>query len=339
MTNESNNDGKVYDLIIIGGGPAGSAAAVYAGRKKLDTLVIKSAWGGQSVVSPDIHNWIGTKSIAGERLASDLREHVENYEGELLQIVDDEVVRIEKTPPDLPFKKEEENLKNSPLSQRGARGVFLVSLKSGKTFFSKTILITTGSNRKTLDVPGAKEFEHKGLTYCASCDGLFFADMDVVVVGAGNSAFESALQLLAYCKSVTILVRSENIRADELTVEAVKRDPKAKILFNTESVEVLGNKTVEGLKVKNNKTNQEETLAVQGIFVEIGQIPNTTFAKELVKIDNIGKIEIDPWTQKTSQEGIWAAGDCTNIRYHQNNIAAGDGVKALEDIYQYIKAH
>jgi thioredoxin reductase len=321
MQNESQN--KVYELIIIGGGPAGSAAAVYAGRKKLDTLVIKKEWGGQSIVSPDIHNWVGTKSIAGEKLASDLREHVENYKSEILQIVDDEVSSLSK--------EDDTNTMSA--------GSFVLTTKSGKKYFSKTILITSGSNRKTLDVPGAKEFEHHGLTYCASCDGLFFADMDVVVVGAGNSAFESALQLLAYCKSVTILVRSDNIRADELTVEAVKRDPKAKILFNTESVEVLGEKSVTGLKVKNNKTGAEEILNVQGIFVEIGQIPNTKFAEGLVNIDKIGKIEIDPWTQKTSVEGIWAAGDCTNIRYHQNNIAAGDGVKALEDIYQYIKAH
>lgn len=306
----------VYDLIIIGGGPAGAAAGVYAGRKKINTLVIKKEWGGQSVVSPDIHNWVGTKSISGNQLADNLKEHVENYTGDLLKIENEEVEKISK----------EDN-------------IFNVNCKSGKTFTAKTILITTGSNRKTLDVPGAKELEHRGLTYCASCDGLFFANLDVVVVGAGNSAFESALQLLAYCKSVTILVRSENIRADALTVEAVKKDPKAKILFNTESVEVVGDKKVEGLKIRNIKTNTEETLTVQGIFVEIGQIPNTKFAEGLVNIDKIGKIEIDPWTQKTSCAGIWAAGDCTNIRYHQNNIAAGDGVKALEDIYTYIKSN
>jgi alkyl hydroperoxide reductase subunit F len=292
--------------------------------QQLDTLIIKKEWGGQSVVSPDIHNWIGTKSIAGDKLASDLREHVENYKSEIFEIANDEVMMVEKI----------------ATSSSAKEGEFQVQTKSGKTYMTKTVLITTGSNRKTLDVPGAKEFEHKGLTYCASCDGLFFANMDVVVVGAGNSAFESALQLLAYCKSVTILVRGgeENIKADPGTVEAVKKDLKTKILFNTESVEVVGNKVVTGLKIKNNKTMVEETLNIQGIFVEIGQIPNTSFAADVVNIDKIGKIEIDPWTQKTSAPGIWAAGDCTNIRYHQNNIAAGDGVKALEDIYQYIKS-
>lgn len=310
MGNE--NGQKVYDLIIIGGGPAGAGAGVYAGRKKLNTLIIKAAWGGQSVVSPDIHNWIGTKSISGEKLAKDLQEHVEAYKSDIFEIVTGEVVKVEGTSP-----------------------LFTVTTKENKTYQAKTVLITAGSNRRTLEIPGAGEFEHKGLTYCASCDGLFFADMDVVVVGAGNAGFESALQLSAYCKSVTILIRGENIRADELTVEAVKRDPKIKLMFNTVPVEVVGEKTVTGLKVSTN--GAEETLNVSGIFVEIGQIPNTDCVKDIVKIDKISKIEIDPWTGRTSVPGIWAAGDCTNIKYHQNNIAVGEGVKALEDIYQYIK--
>jgi thioredoxin reductase len=288
---------------------------VYAGRKRLNTLVIKKEWGGQSVVSPDIHNWIGTKSIAGEKLASDLKEHVQNYAGELLKVEDAEVEKIEK-----------EN------------DAFKVHTKAGTNFSGKTILITTGSNRRTLDVPGADRLEHKGLTYCASCDGLFFAGLDVAVIGAGNSAFESALQLLAYCKTVTVVIRGDEskVKADPGTVEAVKKDPKAKIMYSTETLEVIGEKKVEGLKVK--EGGVEKVLDVKGIFVEIGQIPNTSFAQGLVNIDKIGKIEIDPWTQRTSVNGIWAAGDCTNIKYHQNNIAAGDGVKALEDIYTYIKS-
>lgn len=309
------NSKKTYELAIIGGGPAAAAAAVYAGRKKVDTLMIKNGWGGQSVVSPDIHNWIGTPSIAGEKLASDLRDHVEKYTGDLLQSTIDEVTLIEK-------------------KDDG----FSIKTKSNANYFSKTVLVASGSNRKQLEIPGAKELEHKGLTYCASCDGLFFAGLDVVVVGAGNSAFESALQLLAYCNSVTVLVRSENIRADALTVEAVKKDPKAKIILNAIPTKVLGDKKVEGF-VYTDKDGNEVTLDVKGVFVEIGQIPNTDIVKNLVNLNGAGKIEIDPWTQKTSVAGVWAAGDCTNIKYHQNNIAAGDGVKALEDIYTYIKSN
>jgi alkyl hydroperoxide reductase subunit F len=287
------------------------------------------------VVSPDIHNWVGTKSISGEKLANDLREHVENYTSEIFNIIDDEVTNIVKvnTPPSQHLPASAPSSKTVLVNQT----LFKVSVKSGGQYLSKTLLITTGSVRRKLEIPGADRLEHKGLTYCASCDGLFFAGMDVVVVGAGNAAFESAQQLLAYCKSVTILVRSENIRADELTVESVRKNSDCKILLNTECLEVLGEKVVTGLKITNTQSGAEETLNIQGIFVEIGQIPNTAFAKNVVSIDKIGKIEIDPWTGKTSCPGVWAAGDCTNIRYHQNNIAAGDGVKALEDLYQYIK--
>jgi len=305
-----------YELIIIGGGPAGAAAGVYAGRKQIKTLVLKKEWGGQSVVSPDIHNWIGTPSIAGPKLAEDLQKHVESYASVNLAVKSEEVSNIKKV-----------------------EGNFIVETKDGNTYTGKTILITTGSNRKQLEVPGAAELEHKGLTYCASCDGLFFAGLDVVVIGAGNSAFESALQLLAYCKSVTMLTRSENIKADALTVEAVKKDPKAKIIFNTQTTEVVGDKKVEAIKYKDIKSGEEITLPVQGIFVEIGQVPATSFAKDVVTLDNYGRIEIDPWTQRTNVAGIWAAGDCTNVKYHQNNIAAGDGVRALEDIYTYIKSN
>jgi alkyl hydroperoxide reductase subunit F len=160
---------------------------------------------------------------------------------------------------------------------------------------------------------------------------------DVAVIGAGNSALESALQLLAYCKSVKILVRGENIRGDEITLEAIKKNPNAEIIFNAETTEVGGDKTVKFLKYKNRLSSEIKNLDVEGIFIEIGQIPNTDLLKNIVNIDSFGKIEIDFKNNQTSQKGIWAAGDCTNILYHQNNIAAGEGVKALEDIYQYIK--
>jgi alkyl hydroperoxide reductase subunit F len=212
-----------------------------------------------------------------------------------------------------------------------------VEFSSGEIVNSKTVLISTGSKRRQLPAKGADTFEHRGLTYCASCDGLFFADMDVVVVGAGNAAFESALQLAAYCKSVTIFSRTDNFRADEVTVEAVNKNPKIRILTNVEITEVLGDKFVTSLKYKNTPSEEEVELPIAGIFVEIGQIPNTDFAKDVCKIDSLGRIEIDPWTQATSTPGIWSAGDCTNIRYHQNNIAAGNGVTALEDIYQYLQ--
>lgn len=301
----------IYDLIIIGGGPAGSAAAVYSARKRLKTLFITSEWGGQSVVSEQIYNWIGTSTISGNDLAQNLKKHVLDNVGESLEVKEGEkVISIDKT-----------------------KEVFTVKTESGEEFSTKTILIASGSGRRKLIAKNADKLEHKGLTYCASCDGPLFADQDVVVIGGGNAAFESASQLLAYCKSVTLVNRSDTFKADAITVEKVSRNPKINIIKNVEILEIQGEKFVEGIVLKDKITGKEQELKVSGIFVEIGQIPNTNFIKDLVPLDEIGRIKIDAWSQKTEVKGIWAAGDCTNILYHQNNIAAGDAVRAVEDIY------
>jgi len=301
----------IYDLTIIGGGPAGSAAAIYASRKRLKTLFITSEFGGQSVVSEKIYNWIGTIEIAGSKLAEDLKNHVKANAGDFLEI------------------KEGLKVNNAVKKENN----FLVKTELGEEFETKTILIATGSGRRKLEAKNADKLEHKGLTYCATCDGPMFSDMDVAVIGGGNAAFESASQLLAYCKSVTLVSRNSNFRADEITVEKVSKNPKLKIITNSDILEIKGENFVEGIIIKDKATGEEKEIKVSGIFVEIGQIPNTNFLKDIVPLDKIGRIKIDPWTNKTETAGIWAAGDCTNILYHQNNIACGDAVKALEDIY------
>mgnify|MGYP001579391896 CR=1 FL=1 len=306
----------IYDLIIIGGGPAGAAAAVYAARKRLKTLFVTSEWGGQSVVSEQIYNWIGTTSLSGNELAENFKKHVMANVGNSLEVADGEKV--------------------SSLTKADIE--FLVKTESGKEFRAKTILIASGSSRRKTPAKNADKFENKGLTYCASCDGPLFADMDVAVAGGGNAGFETAAQLLAYCKSVTLLIRGDNFRADEVTVEKVLSNPKMQALKNVDILEITGDKFVNGLIYKDAKTGEQKELKVAGIFVEIGQIPNTDFAKGLVPLDEINRIKIDAWNQKTEIPGIWAAGDCTNVLYHQNNIAAGDAVRALEDIYLYLNA-
>ena len=301
----------IYDLIIIGGGPAGVAASVYAARKKMKTLLIAPEWGGQSIVSEKIYNWIGTEAISGAELAENFKKHALANAGEDLQIKEGQKVTN--------ISKKENN--------------FVVKTDAGEELETKTILISSGSGRRKLQAIGADRLEHKGLTYCASCDGPLFSGANVVVIGGGNAGFESAAQLLAYCKSVTLMNRSDVFRADEITVEKLLKNPKLTVLKNVETVEVKGEKFVEGLVYKDVTTNEEKTLNVTGVFVEIGQIPNTDFAKDIVTLDAIGRVKIDPTTQKTSTPGIWAAGDCTDVLYHQNNIAAGDAVRALEDIY------
>lgn len=306
----------IYDLVIIGGGPAGTGAAVYASRKRLKTLFITAEWGGQSIVSEEIFNWIGTTSIAGSKLASDFKAHVlaNAGTGQTLEVKEGNKV--------ISLQKKGEN--------------FLVKTDANEEFETKTVLIASGSGRRKITAINADKLEHKGLTYCASCDGPLFSDMDVAVIGGGNAGFETAAQLLAYCKSVVLINRTDTFRADEITVEKVLANPKMSVIKNAEILEILGDKFVSGLKYKDIKTNEEKELQVSGIFVEIGQIPNTDFAKGVVPMDDINRIKIDPWTQKTEVSGIWAAGDCTNILYHQNNIASGDAVRALEDIYLYI---
>lgn len=306
-----------YDLIIIGGGPAGASAAVYAARKRLNTLMLTYEWGGQSIVSETIYNWIGTISISGNDLALNLKNHV--------------LANARNAENPNSTLEAKDGVKVSKVTKEGE--LFKVETESGENFLTKTILITAGSGRRKLEAKGAKELEHKGLTYCASCDGPLFADMDVVVIGGGNAGFETAAQLLAYCKSVTLINRSKEFRADEITVEKVLKNPKMKTLTNVDILEVKGEKFVSGIVTKDITTGQITELPVSGIFVEIGQIPNTAFVKDVVSLDEYNRIKIDPWTNKTETPGIWAAGDCTNILYHQNNIASGDAVRALEDIY------
>ncbi len=301
-----------YDLIIIGGGPAGTAASVYAARKQLKSLLILKEWGGQSTVSDDIQNWIGTPHISGAKLSESLKSHVLEYKGDILNIADGEyVTKVE-----------------------GNDGNFTVTTDKN-SYNSKTILVSTGSSRRKLDVPGADTFEHKGLTYCASCDGPLFSDTDVVVIGGGNAGFESAAQLLAYCKSVTLISRSEP-RADAITVEKLKQNEKFKLIINAIPKKVEGSVFVESFTYEN--TSGEVTIPVSAIFVEIGQIPATSFVEGVVDMTPTKNIIINPRTQETSIKGIWSAGDCTDVLYHQNNIAAGDAVRALEDIYLHLKA-
>jgi len=300
-----------YELIIIGGGPAGAAAGVYAARKQIKTLLITESWGGQSTESAGIQNWIGTVEVPGIEFGSLLKKHVSHYAGTFVEM--------------------KENEKVTAITKNGE--LFTIKTDKGE-YQSKTALITTGSTRRKLELPGAKEYENKGIVYCASCDGPLFAGQDVVVIGGGNAGMESAAQLLAYCKSVTVLNRSEIFKADPITVEAVRKHPNARIITNAVPVEVKGEQFVNALVYEDAVSKVRHELGVTGVFVEIGLLPTTWFAESTgVEMTPIKQIKVDPKNQRTSISGLWAAGDCTDGLFHQNNIAAGDAVKALEDIY------
>ena len=305
----------MYDLIIIGGGPAGVATGVYAARKRLKTVLITEEIGGQSVVSDGIENWIGSPKIHGQELAKLFSAHLDAVKSDIVELALHE--RVES------LTKTDDG--------------FLAKTKTGKEFSAKAVLIATGAGRRKLDIPGATKFENKGVTYCASCDGPLFGGMDVAVIGGGNAGFETALQLLAYAKSVTLIHRHKDFKADPITIEKARAHANMRIITHEEPTEIIGEQFVTGLKYSDKDSGEVKDLAVSGVFVEAGVIPNTGFVEGLVEFDAIKRIKVDPRNQHTNVDGVWAAGDCTDELYHQNNIAAGDGVKALEDIYLWLK--
>lgn len=304
---------KIYDLAIIGGGPGGVAGGVYAARKKIKTILITESFRGQSATASEIQNWIGDISISGEKLNKRFENHIRSYAKDVDIRENETVLEIRKT--DDTFK-----------------------IRTSKTEYqTKTVLITSGSVRKKINVKGAEEYEGKGITYCATCDAPMFGGLDVAVIGGGNSAFETATQLLAYAKTVTILQRSD-FRAEPITIEKVLANPKVKGVTNIDLLEIKGDKFVTAIVYKNRASGEITEFPVQGIFVEIGANPSVDFIKNgIVKLNDREQIIIDAKTQKTTTPGIWAAGDCTDGLYAQNNIAVGDAVKAVEDIYRFLK--
>ncbi|MFA6416415.1 MAG: FAD-dependent oxidoreductase [Candidatus Paceibacterota bacterium] len=304
----------MYDLIIIGGGPAGVSAAIYAARKKLNTLIISDYFQGQSVVSAEIQNWIGTKSISGEALAKQIKDHLDVYQSDKMVIKEKEVV----------------------MSVTKISDGFEVSTNLSNKYTSKTILVATGGRRRKLKVTGADTYEQKGITYCASCDGPLFSGQDVVVIGGGNAGFGTAGQLLAYCKSVTLLENGD-FRAEKITIDKLLANPIFKAVPNVDIIEIAGEQFVNKIVYKNRGTGETVELPTTGIFVEIGFEPNTDIVKDLVNRTPAGAIIIDHQRQTTSEVGVWAAGDSTNGLYHQNNISVGDAVKAVEDIYNFLQ--
>ena len=309
------NNESLFELCIIGGGPAGVAAGVYAARKKIKTILITEHFRNQSAVSENIENWIGCISIKGEKLASDLEKHIKNYAKDI-NIRENETV-LELT------KNEGETFK----------------IRTNRSeYYAKTLLIASGSIRRKIKVKGAEEFEGKGITYCATCDGPMFSDMDVVVIGGGNSAFESASQLSAYTKSVTIIQRSD-FKADPVTIKKVLSNPKVRGIPNVDLLEIKGDKFVSSIIYRDKDTEKEIELPVSGIFVEIGADPSVEYLNNSpVKLNEKQEVIVDAKHQTTSEKGVWAAGDCTDGLYKQNNIAVGDAIKALEDIYRFLKA-
>jgi len=304
----------MFQLIIIGGGPSGVAAAIYAARKKIKTAIIAEEFGGQSTVSDDIQNWIGTTNLSGFDLAKQLETHLRVYQNDIEIVEGQRVEKIEKV----------------------GENHFKLNITNGATYETERILIASGSHRKRLEVPGGKEFDGKGVAYCATCDAPLYQEKVVAVVGGGNAGLESVIDLEPYASKIYLLHRRDELKGDPVTQEKIKGMSKVEIVYNADTTEVVGDKFVTGLRYKDNKTGEEKELAVEGVFVEIGIIPNSNIVKDIVKLNSKGEIIVNHKTQVSSDPGIWAAGDVSDVLYNQNNISAGDAVKAVLNIYDRI---
>ena len=299
---------KIYDLIIIGAGPAGITAAVYAARKKIDTLVVTKDIGGQAALSGDIQNYTGYQFISGPELAEKFEEHMRKFNFDIRE--NEEVTKLDAKQNNFLIKTD----KNS--------------------YRAKAVIVASGKKSRELGVSGEKKFKNKGLVYCATCDAPLFSGDDVAVIGGGNSALDAALQLMKIANHVYVINITDHLIGDEIMQEKIKKSKKVSILNNSQVIEISGDDFVDAIKIEKDK--KEETLAVQGIFVEIGLIPNSGFAVDLNKT-KIGEIKVNN-KNITNIPGIFAAGDVTDVFEKQIIIAAGEGAKAALSVFHYLSS-
>jgi len=300
-----------YDLIVIGSGPAGVTAAIYASRQKMKLLLISKDMGGQiAKKAVDIENYPGFDKISGPNLIKVFEEQLKTNK---VEIIFDEVLKIVK----------EEN-------------IFKISTAFGEAYEASTVIICTGGDPRPLEVAGEKEYIGKGVSYCALCDGPIFRDKTVAVVGGGNSGFETALFLSNYVKKIYILEFGNQVRADQENQKTVLGTKKVEIITNAKVLKIEGEKFVKSLSYQDTKNNQEKKLDLDAVFVEIGYSPATAFVKDLVDFSERDEIISDLETFATRTPGLFAAGDCNKGKYKQIITAAGEGATAALAAYDYL---
>ena len=296
----------MLDLIIVGAGPAGITAAVYAARKRMDLLVITRDIGGQAALSGDIENYTGYQFVTGPELAAKFEEHMREYDIKLKE--NEQVTGIER---------EEDTVR-----VKTAKGVY----EAG------TAVVASGKKPRELGVPEEARFKNKGLSYCATCDAPLFSGKDVAVIGGGNSGLDATLQLIKIARKIYLLDSTSALTGDAVMQEKAKESSKVSILLNTEVTAILGDKMVSGINIR--RQEKEETLPLQGVFVEIGLTPSSEFAGELEKNEK-GEIKVD-CRNRTNIPGIFAAGDVTDVPEKQVIVAAGEGAKAALGAFRYL---
>jgi len=298
-------------LIIIGAGSAGLSAGLYGARNGLKTLILeKQIPGGATIESPLIENYPGFISVSGQDLIDKMVAHATKFEVKINQL--------------------------EPVTELDLKGEKKTVKTTKTTYEASALIITTGCRHRELGVPGEKEYSGKGVSYCALCDGAFFKGKKVIIVGGGNNAATSALILAHLTPKVKIIHRKEDLRAEEILMEDLQKS-KVEFIWNTEVKEIKGDKTVKSITVVNNKTGERTEIEVDGVFIQVGEIPNSDFAKNAgVNVDDYGYIIVDS-QQRTNIPGVYAAGDVTTNPVKQIGTAVGQGIVAATDAFGYIR--
>jgi thioredoxin reductase (NADPH) len=313
----------MYDLIILGAGPAGLSASIYASRYKINHIVIGNIFDGSVSKAHLIENWPGEKSIKGSDLIMKFYNHVKSLNTDVIQ---ENIIGIEK-----------ERWSKAPMS-KGLKGGFIITTDSNNVYKAKSILIALGTKHRKLNIPGEKRLLGKGVSYCAVCDGAFFKNKTVAVAGGSNSAAMAATMLSEHAKKVFMIYRGKPLRCEPIMAERLEKNPKVEIIYNTNAIKVLGNKKVEAVEI-DKKYKGSHKIKLDGLFIAIGLVPSASMAESLgLEIDKDGYIVVDQGGL-SSINGVAAAGDITNNsnKLHQIVTAVSEGAIATTSVYKYLK--
>ena len=308
-------DGKeAFDMLIVGGGPAGAAAAVYAARKGIRTGVASERFGGQTLDTLGIENFISVKETEGPKFALALEEHVRSYDVDIMNM---------------------QRAKALVLNTGLNKDLIEIQLESGASLRSKSVVISTGARWRNINVPGEIEFKNKGVAYCPHCDGPLFKGKHVAVIGGGNSGVEAAIDLAGVVGHVTLIEYDTVLRADAVLVRKLHSLKNVTVLTNAQTTEITGDQKVNALIYKDRANSELHTVALEGVFIQIGLVPNTDWLKGVIELSKHGEIVVDARGQ-TSVPGVFAAGDATTVPFKQIIIAAGDGAKAALGAFDHL---
>ncbi|WP_186580417.1 alkyl hydroperoxide reductase subunit F [Aquibacillus kalidii] len=298
-----------YDVLVVGGGPSGASAAIYAARKGIRTGIVTDRFGGQVLDTMSIENFISVKQTEGPKLVASLEEHVKDYNVDIIN--SQRASRIEK------------------------KDLFEIELENGAILKSRSVIISTGARWRNIGVPGEQEFKNKGVAYCAHCDGPLFEGKDVAVIGGGNSGIEAAIDLAGIVNHVTVLEFAPELKADNVLQDNLFNLPNVTVIKNAQTSEITGDQNVNGISYVDRETQDEKHVDLQGVFVQIGLIPNTDWLDDTVEKNRIGEIVVDKHGA-TSVPGLFAAGDCTDTAYNQIIISMGSGATAALGAFDYL---